>query len=329
MSSNEHAAKTGFRIAVAASLALVGTAAATAFWLHYVRQRERRRKTRLGGISLADEIREALEREEAEADGCDDDVGADFTSAKAWVSSSGQSLPNDAKLALYGCYKQATEGDAPVVRPFGGMATYYKWDAWRAHSGESKSQAMCTYVQTLGVVAPNWRKGVDGASRKSARPGPSGTFGPSVSIMAKTDLETDGDVDETAVGKLCKHIAEGESDEALALLRSRPGLAFEADKDRMTPLHWAADRGEEEVVKALIKINSDKRVGPSRHSLLNAVDQNGDTALHFAVNTDNEEVARLLISAGANPEIANADGETAMALAAELGWVATLPGTLP
>ncbi len=77
-----------------------------------------------------------------------------------------------------------------------------------------------------------------------------------------------------------------------------------------TPLIWAADLKEPEMVKTLLA--SGARV--------NATNSEGLTALHFAGDA---EVARLLIAAGADPK-ARAGGETPAESALRLGHVAAL-----
>ncbi|XP_070813997.1 acyl-CoA-binding protein-like [Chaetodon trifascialis] len=51
---------------------------------------------------------------------------------------------------LYGLYKQATIGDVNIERPglldFTGRA---KWDAWAAKKGQSKEDAMASYVDLV------------------------------------------------------------------------------------------------------------------------------------------------------------------------------------
>jgi acyl-CoA-binding protein len=54
---------------------------------------------------------------------------------------------NDDLLALYGFYKQATEGDAGGSRPgLFDMKARAKYDAWASRKGMSKPDAMKKYV---------------------------------------------------------------------------------------------------------------------------------------------------------------------------------------
>jgi diazepam-binding inhibitor (GABA receptor modulating acyl-CoA-binding protein) len=58
--------------------------------------------------------------------------------------------PPEALLELYGCYKQATEGDVNTSRP--GMFDIKgkaKWDAWASRKGMSKEAAMDAYVKVV------------------------------------------------------------------------------------------------------------------------------------------------------------------------------------
>ena len=74
-----------------------------------------------------------------------------------------------------------------------------------------------------------------------------------------------------------------------------------SDRDGMTGLHWASDRGHEDVAKLLI----------SRGCELNKQDDSGNTALHIAVMAGQKEMIRLLLDAKADSTMVNADGDTA------------------
>jgi len=58
----------------------------------------------------------------------------------------------------------------------------------------------------------------------------------------------------------------------------------------MTPLHWAADNGNKEVVELLLAKGAD----------VNAKADNGNTPLHLAIHKGNKDIVKLLISRGAD-----------------------------
>ena len=76
----------------------------------------------------------------------------------------------------------------------------------------------------------------------------------------------------------------------------------------LSPLHLAVANGHVNLVSRLLDLGSDP----------NARDMHGRTALHMALGANHEHgsaLLRLLISAGADPEIATANGETPLGLA--------------
>lgn len=71
----------------------------------------------------------------------------DFEAAVERVNGLAKRPDNDALLDLYGCYKQATEGEVKGKRP--GMLDVRgraKWDAWKKRAGQSVEQARAGYI---------------------------------------------------------------------------------------------------------------------------------------------------------------------------------------
>ncbi len=71
----------------------------------------------------------------------------DFTAAQERAKKLAKRPSNDQLLALYGLFKQATEGDVTGKRP--GMLDVVgraKHDAWAARRGTDRSAAMQAYI---------------------------------------------------------------------------------------------------------------------------------------------------------------------------------------
>uniref|UniRef100_A0ABD2XMH3 Uncharacterized protein n=2 Tax=Trichogramma kaykai TaxID=54128 RepID=A0ABD2XMH3_9HYME len=84
-----------------------------------------------------------------------------------------------------------------------------------------------------------------------------------------------------------------------------------ADKERSTALHIICKMRFNHLANILFQISDEKH----RHVLVDAQDDEGNTPLHFAMCHVNREVARLLLRRGANPTLANKDGEIPLHIA--------------
>ncbi|HEV2491596.1 MAG TPA: ankyrin repeat domain-containing protein [Terriglobia bacterium] len=87
----------------------------------------------------------------------------------------------------------------------------------------------------------------------------------------------------------------------------------EKDRDKMTPLHWAAVDHRAEVAKALVAAGAD----------VNAVDRFGYTPLLYAATIDfgDADTATALLGAGADPNVKDKEGKTAWAQASEYPYI--------
>jgi ankyrin repeat protein len=96
----------------------------------------------------------------------------------------------------------------------------------------------------------------------------------------------------------------------LRRLLAAGGDANAASGDGMTPLHWAAERGDSAMAAALLRAKAD----PAAITRIGA-----HTPLHIAARTASAAVARQLLAAGANPNARTTTGATALHLAATGG----------
>ncbi len=78
----------------------------------------------------------------------------DFAAAQERVKKLSRRPSNDQLLALYGLYKQATEGDATGKRPgVLDMKGRAKYDAWASRRGTERAAAMQAYVELVDTLA--------------------------------------------------------------------------------------------------------------------------------------------------------------------------------
>jgi len=187
-------------------------------------------------------------------------------------------------LKLYGLYKQATAGPAPDSVPEGLIARQ-KHASWQQCSSLSQPEAMAAYVELAGSM--------------SDRP-----LGNTVSrfTIESTSMNphTESGVD---VDSLCVKIRGGELDVAL-LQRLSVNVQ---DAEGLTPLHHAADAGQVQMVRELVR---------QFEADVNRQDLGGMTPLHYAVVLDNPAVVgELLWSPVLDASIKDGEGQTAMDLA--------------
>ncbi|XP_050397840.1 poly [ADP-ribose] polymerase tankyrase-1 [Patella vulgata] len=91
------------------------------------------------------------------------------------------------------------------------------------------------------------------------------------------------------------------------LLIRKAATLNDKNKDNLTPLHMAADKGHFDIMDVLLK----------HGSKVNALDRLGQTALHRVAQQGNLQACRLLMSYGIDTTIMNVNGFTAAMLATE------------
>ena len=80
----------------------------------------------------------------------ENDLFEDFEESAIKIKESNIKLDNDDLLLLYGLYKQSTEGDCNIDKPyfydFKGTA---KYNAWKENEGMTKEKAMKNYIKKV------------------------------------------------------------------------------------------------------------------------------------------------------------------------------------
>src|SRR5216117_600114 len=110
---------------------------------------------------------------------------------------------------------------------------------------------------------------------------------------------------------LANLIETGNRKAALERIRSSTSVADinEAQPDGTRPIHWAVYRVDYELLGALI----------ARKANLNVRNEFGSTPIAQAAELADARMVKMLLDAGAEPEAANPDGQTALMLAIKTG----------
>lgn len=229
----------------------------------------------------------------------------------------------DVQLELYGLYKQATRGDcrSDVAECSVGTRRTLMRHAWLSKSGTSSKVAQAQYVRILDTHFPRWKSELgpidedeteDPFLRTDLDAQEGGRFRAQytqVSNWASGSVPAgaigaDTDRDESVAGLLCEMASIGNLNAIKEVIGKNPSLVNLKDKDGMTCLHWAADRGHLSIVQYLLSGKAD----------VNATDDCGNSPLHIACMSQQKEVVRLLLDAGADTSLVNCDGEAVIDL---------------
>jgi len=199
-------------------------------------------------------------------------------------------------LYFYARYKQAKEGVCNVAKPsFYQLSEKSKWSAWTDLGTMGQSEAMSQYVDKLSRMRPGWREEVVKDPTEGW-----------VSVSSPVRAQESGDLtiwDLVKEGSLAQLTAvlDNLQREVQSHLGETVELVKVKDEEGLTLLHWAADRGQADMVQLLL--NRDL-------ALLDARDGGGQTALHYAASCGHCEVVRLLLDRGADPSLEDEDGLT-------------------
>eukprot|EP00602_Paraphysomonas_sp_CaronLab_P001350 CAMPEP_0185024336 /NCGR_PEP_ID=MMETSP1103-20130426/7365_1 /TAXON_ID=36769 /ORGANISM="Paraphysomonas bandaiensis, Strain Caron Lab Isolate" /LENGTH=278 /DNA_ID=CAMNT_0027557271 /DNA_START=45 /DNA_END=881 /DNA_ORIENTATION=+ len=235
---------------------------------------------------------------------------SEFEQAASRVSSYSW-LPDDQKLQFYALYKQSTIGDVNTKQPWSiNMVAKAKWDAWKAYEGFPKKSAAMAYVYLANELEAEdcARRGIEcsksgdndseGDTKRSAEE-------QAMSVTVSTFKDPiNGDIEKeswTESEEIFQAVVNGDLEGVKKSLLGGTSPSLR-DSEKMTPLHYAADRGHIDILTTLVDGGAD----------LNALDSEGQTPLMLAVMCENEEVVQVLLSNGADCTIRNSSGESAL-----------------
>ena len=234
------------------------------------------------------------------------------------------------KAKMYGLYKRCTKD---FDREFEGGKTFgaldvvarAKYEAWKEVKDLTREEAMERYVRTFEM----W-----GARRDSMRPSTAtrnadgfteedrlaaeefhardeeekevyaNMWSINRSQSRPAPLEDDDEASQSAsnsgeLGALSAACKAGDEDAAMKAIEGGADVN-ERDALGRAPLHWCADGGHSKIAMHLALLKAD----------VNARDRYGQTPLHFSVNLDDTETVNLFLDWGADPSIADEEGET-------------------
>ena len=203
----------------------------------------------------------------------------DFSKATAFVRSCPGSFSDNDLLYFYARYKQALDGDCNTPKPgFFDFAGKKKWEAWNGLKGKSKESAKAEYFEKLSQLKPDWMP-KDGSI-------PKGGGGMQLKVSRMAYVEDD---EEANPKTACGFVKSENLDALKACISSNPNacnLPDAEDNTKMTPLHWACDRGNDKAVEFLLSLPETD---------VNLLDNYGQTALHYAASCDQLKCAELLL----------------------------------
>ena len=135
--------------------------------------------------------------------------------------------------------------------------------------------------------------------------------GLAVAVFVTTHVASAQTVSTRTTVTLQEAVRAGDRAAVRAALARRPSDAAKPGPDGTTPLHWAVQRDDLDIVDALLEAGADAR----------AANRYGATPLYVACQNGNAAIIGRLLKAGADARSASPDGETMLMTAARTGKV--------
>ena len=214
-----------------------------------------------------------------------------------------KSTTNGDKLMLYGLYKQATVGDAPVDCPSAfNVVAHAKHSAWIKFRSMSPSTAMSHYIQAVKELSGD-SIGDDVSSNDFEGPALGMGLKPSKPVEEEDEPEVNGESLEARL----RNAAATDGVLVMKDLIEQGADLNAVDDHGETALHFCADRGMLDGVVYLLELGANP----------NAADHDGITVLQAAVIAGHTDVCKILLDEGADPDHEDNDGDSPRSCASE------------
>jgi acyl-CoA-binding protein len=219
-------------------------------------------------------------------------------------------LDNETQLQLYGLYKQSIIGNVNTSKPWAiDVVGSAKWKSWKSFEGFPKESAARAYVYVVSNLLPsplasggNGRSssGSGGEDVKDERPrsrsgagaGQDSIFdgmGVTISTLHAQQEQESAKTAKTwkESESLMEAVVDGDVEKVLQILDNPEGCEINMRNDAgLTPLHFAVDRGNAELVKILLDRKADQTLK----------DNDDQTPLEIAKICEYDEIVEILAS---------------------------------
>lgn len=169
-----------------------------------------------------------------------EDINDTFSAAANFIQSNHDKFVKNDLLKFYGYYKQSTVGKCNIAKP--GMFSFQekaKYEAWNSLGNLNSNEAKISYIEHLSKLIPNWQdKKCDNS------------FGAFVS-RPRDDDEIIKESDKCIID----FIKEGNVDKLKNDLQVHQQDLNILDDNGLGLIHWAADRGNAEILQVLLDEN--------------------------------------------------------------------------